>query len=122
MRLTQDAEKDKRDKPSSKEPNLDRQLLLLLEHMAARVFTDAEQLKAGARDPLGPGKAGGMDPAGGGCDCVSIKNYPPITSGHPSQMNGASKARKGPSVPLASVSVLGGIRDQFTQDEVDADL
>lgn len=129
MRLTQEAERDRRE-PKTKsltQPNLDRDLLRLLERMSAGLFSGIEQLagKIGPRDPLGGQKTGGGDPTGGGSDCITIKNYPHFTGLQISGLNGNGhqRARNGRSgfVPAASRPFLLGIASQMKPPVEDAD-
>ena len=125
MRLTQEAEGDKREpQPSFTQPPLDRELLMVLEQMSAGLLTGIEQLagKIGPRDPLGNGqKTGGGDPAGGGSDSVVIKNYPHFTGLQLRGLNGKGNhgARTGKSgfVMSASGSVLLAVGSQ-TKTEI----
>lgn len=74
-------EGDKRDKPTDN-PNLELELLTMMEEASAKVFNNDGQLnKSGAHDTVGPGgnKSGSHDPTGSDCDCGSIKNYPSVT-------------------------------------------
>jgi len=81
LRETWEDEKDPRDSCSLPH-NLDKDKADFLEEISARsVFNDDPQLGLGARDMLGQGKAGSLDPMGSGCDCGSIKNYPKIAHG-----------------------------------------
>jgi hypothetical protein len=81
QRKPQEAEKDPRDSCSLPH-NLDKDMREFLEEISSRsVFNDDPQLMVGARDMLGPGKAGSLDPMGSGCDCGSIKNHPRIARG-----------------------------------------
>jgi len=125
MRLTQEAEGDKREPQRSfTQPPLDRELLMVLEQMSAGLLTGIEQLagKIGPRDPLGNGqKTGGGDPAGGGSDSVVIKNYPHFTGLQLRGLNGKGnhRARTGKSgfVMSASGSVLLAVGSQ-TKTEI----
>jgi hypothetical protein len=77
------AEKDSRETvatPSS----LDQELLELLQTISNSTFNTEGQLnfeKSGAEDRTdgAPAKSGAEDPAGGGCDCGSFKNFPRFT-------------------------------------------
>ena len=76
-------ENDKRDEPVPN-PNLEPQLLIIMQKSSAKVFNNDGQLnrnKSGAHDTTGPGgnKSGSVDPTGSECDCGSIKNYPRVT-------------------------------------------
>jgi hypothetical protein len=120
MRLTQEAERDRREPSKSlTQPDLDRELLRLLERMSAGMFSGIEQLagKTGPRDPLGGPKTGGGDPAGGGSDCLTIKNYPHFTGLQISGLNGKGnkRARKDRSciVPATTDSFVFGITSQL---------
>jgi hypothetical protein len=128
MRLTQEAEHDRREPSKSlTQPNLDRDLLRLLERMSAGLLSGIEQLagKTGPRDPLGGGpKTGGGDPAGGGSECVIIKNYPHFTGLQISGLNGKGnhRGRSGRSDFMLSASGLlfEGITNQMTGDDSDS--
>jgi hypothetical protein len=121
MRCTQAEEKDPLDQRWQRRPNLDRDLLEILESVATRVFSEEGQLgRGGPLDPLGGGKGGGLDPAGGGCDCGSIKNYPPVTQRPPMVATKGSKLKysNAQSYPaLASPDILEQVTNQLSDTE-----
>jgi hypothetical protein len=107
MRQPQGEEEDELDQQKTP-PNLDQDLLELLSEINTRFFSDAEELKAGSKDPLGPGKGGSKDPTGGDCECGSIKNYPPFTR----SLDKKGRESKRPAVNL--YKQLGkGMRNQL---------
>jgi hypothetical protein len=128
MRLTQEAEHDTREPPKSlTQPNLDGQLLKLLEQMSAGLLSGIEQLagKVGPRDPLGGPKTGAGDPAGGGSDCVTIKNYPHFTGLQFRGLNGNGKhragTRKSDFMLAGSGALLDGLTTQMKPNGNDSD-
>lgn len=120
MRSTQEDERkdDKHERAQQKgRERLDRQLLQIVEHMAAQAFSDVEQISGGSRDVLGGTgrKSGGTDPTGGGCECNSIKNHPRITRRQPILIVGKNGTgdRTVRFVSPASDTIIEELRDQF---------
>ena len=94
MRMTQQDERDVREPRVQSLQNMDQRLLGLLERMSSGVLSGIEQLKIGARDPLGGGsKIGGGDPTGANSESVVIKNYPHFTGLRTSGLNTTTKTR-----------------------------
>jgi|GEM_PF-465730 len=117
MRTSKQVETDERE-AKSRQPNLDKDLLDLLQSIGSSAFVDGQLGTGGPRDPMGS-KGGGLDPTGDNCECASIKNYPLTTGPRPPQ-NGKSKSRTDQRKPedyatAASPSLIRGIASQLTE-------
>ena len=125
MRGTKHEEKDERDTERQiGREGLEAPLLQLIEHMAAKAFADAEQLKGGPKDPLGDSRKGGAtDPTGGDCECNSIKNHPRFTRTRVSLLEDDIEAsgETGELIAPASESIMMGLRDQFLGEVQETD-